>query len=582
MMKNPFGIALWLCCLIVLMPAKAEGDDSGKASFPLVKIEAERLPDLNIGRGSHCTFVAGDEIVVIGGHTKGFTTTATAEYYKDGQWHLLQTDYEHDAGFCTRLSSGKILIGGGFERHLGIGQTYPVETFDPATHAFEGFCVVQQKRAEARALVMDNDLVVVAGNWYNHDAIETFDGKQFTLIKEPTQQRSLPYIFRAAKDDAIIFYSRDTYDNQLDTIIIDRLKGAPYTVALFDTWRPKNIPWPFDCQESFIGDAGKGDYTYLFSVEDASGRIAIAKAHGYDITLLPTYGSIPMKDPWGQDIEYYSPVIADRHLKRAYLVGYQRKETDNSRIYVLRIDYGQADGNDKAPLTLYYTAPLPQHGGTIPVLTAEGNLVLAGGANGKTDNVRANDNFHPYSTVYLLPIGNQTKTGNGYAAYWLWGGILTIIILSIAIIGLRLSRQKRGLKPYDATLAEDERKVISTEFANELTERICQLMENDKPYLQQNFKVTDLATVLNTNTRYIYDSLKAVKGCTFTQFVNSYRIDHAKQLLIGHPSKKISAIALESGFTSDKALSLYFREATGMTPTEWKNNLQNQESTAEC
>jgi AraC-like DNA-binding protein len=38
---------------------------------------------------------------------------------------------------------------------------------------------------------------------------------------------------------------------------------------------------------------------------------------------------------------------------------------------------------------------------------------------------------------------------------------------------------------------------------------------------------------------------------------------------------KISSVAIESGFTNDKAMTRYFKEHTGMTPTEWKATLQN-------
>jgi AraC-like DNA-binding protein len=60
-----------------------------------------------------------------------------------------------------------------------------------------------------------------------------------------------------------------------------------------------------------------------------------------------------------------------------------------------------------------------------------------------------------------------------------------------------------------------------------------------------------------------------------TQFVNEYRLEHAKRLLLEHPEMKISSVAIESGFTNDKAMTRYFKEHTGMTPTEWKATLQN-------
>lgn len=60
------------------------------------KIEVERLPDLNIPRGGHSLFCVNGEITVAGGHTNGFVPTPTAEYLKDGKWHVIQMVYNHD------------------------------------------------------------------------------------------------------------------------------------------------------------------------------------------------------------------------------------------------------------------------------------------------------------------------------------------------------------------------------------------------------------------------------------------------------------------------------------------------------
>ena len=123
---------LFLWNLLALLPFSIQAN-SEESKCPVVKIVPEQLADLNIPRSGHTVFIAHGEVTVIGGHTSGFIPTPTAEYYKDGKWHLLQTVYEHDGGFSVVLKSGKVIIGGGFEKHLGIGQTFVVETYDPSS-----------------------------------------------------------------------------------------------------------------------------------------------------------------------------------------------------------------------------------------------------------------------------------------------------------------------------------------------------------------------------------------------------------------------------------------------------------------
>ena len=97
-----------LCCLmtVILLPAQQAVD----SLCPMVRIQPERLPNLNIPRYSHATFLVNGELTVAGGHTSGFIPTPTAEYLKDGEWHVLQMVYIHDDGVCVPMSNGKVLL----------------------------------------------------------------------------------------------------------------------------------------------------------------------------------------------------------------------------------------------------------------------------------------------------------------------------------------------------------------------------------------------------------------------------------------------------------------------------------------
>ena len=91
----------------------------------------ELLPDMNLPRSGHTLAYVRGELTAIGGHTTGFIPTLTAEYYRDGQWHLLDTFYPHDFGFRVVLSSGEVLMGGGCSESFGIGQAWSVESRHP-------------------------------------------------------------------------------------------------------------------------------------------------------------------------------------------------------------------------------------------------------------------------------------------------------------------------------------------------------------------------------------------------------------------------------------------------------------------
>ena len=146
-------ICILIMSLTLSIPAMAV---SAGNHCPMVKIEAERLPDMTIPRSGHSVFVVNGEVTVVGGHTSGFKLTSTAEYLKDNKWYLLPTVYSHDGGMSIVMKSGKVLLAGGFKDNLGISQSYEVELYDPMTHSCKGFGCLNQKRASAAAVEMDD------------------------------------------------------------------------------------------------------------------------------------------------------------------------------------------------------------------------------------------------------------------------------------------------------------------------------------------------------------------------------------------------------------------------------------------
>ena len=114
----------------------------------------------------------------------------------------------------------------------------------------------------------------------------------------------------------------------------------------------------------------------------------------------------------------------------------------------------------------------------------------------------------------------------------------------------------------------------SLSAANELLmQRICLLMEEQKPFLNCELKVSDVATMLATNSRYISESIKATRGTTFVHFINTYRVTYAQQLLRQQHDIKMTEVYIKSGFANETSFFRTFKAHTGMTPKEWLQTL---------
>ena len=550
---NTIATLLWLLAMVALSASSAVASDSLQTSCPLLPLHAQRLPDLNLPRAGHSVFCINGEITVVGGHTDGFVPTATAEYYKDGAWHLLPTAYEHDNGFAVVLSSGKALIAGGHEKHLGIGQTFVAEMYDPTTHSFEGFGCLDTKRSLASAIEMDSGHVVIAGNHYTDDAIECFDGqKNFTYVKDVSAGRCLPYILRIANNDVLVFGAFDTKDKPLpEPSLIDRMKGEPFREPLLDIWHPLGFEGLDPNTISFIGNEQADDYLHLLAACNDEGQIAIIQVCDTIFSLLPTDVPIPMESSWGK-IVYYSPLIVDRMEQKGYILG-----VDNDRrFYALCINYSAVSASSPASLTLYYTDPLTDAGTASPILTPEGNILLAGGI---TDS-----NFYPYRTVYLLPLGRQEEgaySPGGLKPYDVAGYVCLVIFVLLFLNWLRVRRKKEPVASKIELSAEPD--------VTNILQRTRQLMEEKRLYLNYDLKLPDVASLLDISPRKLAEYIKDHEDCSFAQFINEYRIEHAKRLLQEQPEKKLTQVAIESGFANETSFFRTFKSITGTTPREW-------------
>lgn len=544
-----------ICCLLAMLSTTAWADNE---SCPVIRMEAERLPDLSIPRYGFNVFCLNGEPIVIGGHTSGFVLTPTAEYFKDGEWHLLQTVYLHDGGFAIAMKSGKVLIAGGFKENLGIGQSFEVEMYDPESHQFEGFGCLDKKRASAGAVELDSGRVLITGNWYASDAMEIFDGEvSFHHAKEVSQTRFLPHVFRISDNDALVLAGYDYHGQRIDTVIIDRLQGASFRDPFFDVWHPLHYDLSVQSGDSFIGDETEGIYAYLMPVEDESGQLAIVEVRDTVFSLLPTTSPVPMQSQWGR-ITYYTPVLTDRQRQCGYIVG-----ADNTgRQYALCIDYAKKP----AQLTLYHTDELTDTIAlTIPVLTDEGNLLLTG-----FKSYKANSNFTPSASVWLLRIHDGSESASmGKLNGWLWV-VIALGILALISVVVIWQGKKKPAAPSEPT---DSQELPTVQNGEPLMERIRQLMEEKKPYLNSELKVADIADALHVRRSLVSDCVSSQEDCTFSTFINRYRVDYAKQLLRQHPDKKINTIGQESGFANETSFFRTFKAITGMTPNEWKGRI---------
>lgn len=98
-------------------------------------------------------------------------------------------------------------------------------------------------------------------------------------------------------------------------------------------------------------------------------------------------------------------------------------------------------------------------------------------------------------------------------------------------------------------------------------------MENERPYLNPDFKLTDLSSILPLNRSYLSRIFNEGFKQSFSDVVRNYRIKYAQELITKHPQMTLHKVAELCGFTSYTTLTRAFHKNTGMSPKEFKSNL---------
>jgi AraC-like DNA-binding protein len=149
------------------------------------------------------------------------------------------------------------------------------------------------------------------------------------------------------------------------------------------------------------------------------------------------------------------------------------------------------------------------------------------------------------------------------------GGIILFISMSILLSPEILFDLKEKQKKVGKMIKE------SGEESNEMLNAIESKMIEEKFYLNENFSSQDVLVHFEITRNKLDELLTHIKGVSFADWLNSLRIEYAKNLLINNNKYTIDAISSISGFNSRSAFYAAFKKVTNITPTEFIRQVKN-------
>lgn len=116
-----------------------------------------------------------------------------------------------------------------------------------------------------------------------------------------------------------------------------------------------------------------------------------------------------------------------------------------------------------------------------------------------------------------------------------------------------------------------EKHSLDEETGRKYLARLLAYIDREKPYLDENVTIKDLADDLDISAHHLSIVINHYLSQNFYAFINTYRIEEFKKMLAEQQSGQINIleIALASGFNSKSSFNSFFKKITGLTPTEY-------------
>lgn len=113
---------------------------------------------------------------------------------------------------------------------------------------------------------------------------------------------------------------------------------------------------------------------------------------------------------------------------------------------------------------------------------------------------------------------------------------------------------------------------LTDQQANTMVEKLKQLMKEERLFLQPQLKIGDVASKLETTSKYLSQAINDGLGKNFYEFINEYRVEHVKGLLKDHNNHRFTLLALaqQAGFKSGSTFNTAFKKYVGMLPSTYR------------
>lgn len=160
----------------------------------------------------------------------------------------------------------------------------------------------------------------------------------------------------------------------------------------------------------------------------------------------------------------------------------------------------------------------------------------------------------------------------GYFRYYIAGPI-SFSFVFYALAFFLLFKKNRSVIFSEPPPKYTANKIDAAE-ARSLLEKLDKLMIEKELYKNPDIKLNEIAKEINLSGHRLSQLLNDNSKKSFALYVNEFRVAEAKKLLGTNDQFTLEAIGFDAGFSSKSTFYAIFKKLTGLTPAQYKKQLE--------
>ncbi len=117
-----------------------------------------------------------------------------------------------------------------------------------------------------------------------------------------------------------------------------------------------------------------------------------------------------------------------------------------------------------------------------------------------------------------------------------------------------------------------EKSGLTVEKAKKYLDQLEKLMKENKPYLNHNLTLNQLAAMISVSPHNLSEVINTQLKLKFFDYINQYRVEQVKKDLLDPQKQNLTflSIGIDAGFNSKSSFNAIFKKHSGKTPSEFR------------